>query len=154
MAAFKKILCLDFDGVLHSYTSGWQGARVIPDDPVPGAIAFLIEAVERFDVQVYSSRSHQWGGRRAMKKWLLKHAEAFYAKQQGEELTERAQSYIDEHEHLWFMDRESARFLVKRIGFPRHKPAASVGLDDRQITFSGAWPSMDELAGFKPWNKK
>ena len=26
----KPILCLDFDGVLHSYTSGWRGAR-IPD---------------------------------------------------------------------------------------------------------------------------
>jgi hypothetical protein len=32
----KPILCLDFDGVLHSYTSGWKGAAVIPDPPVPG----------------------------------------------------------------------------------------------------------------------
>jgi hypothetical protein len=26
----KPILCLDFDGVLHSYSSGWKGADVIP----------------------------------------------------------------------------------------------------------------------------
>ena len=44
------ILALDFDGVLHSYTSGWQGADVISDPPVPGAIEFLMEAVEHFEV--------------------------------------------------------------------------------------------------------
>lgn len=69
----KKILCLDFDGVLHSYTSGWKGADVIPDPPVPGAIKFLIHATRVFDVCVFSSRSHQEGGIEAMRKWLLLH---------------------------------------------------------------------------------
>ena len=36
-----KTILLDFDGVIHSYTSGWKGAGVIPDPPVPGAIDFL-----------------------------------------------------------------------------------------------------------------
>lgn len=66
----KPILCLDFDGVIHSYNSGWKGAAVIPDPPVPGALQFIAEALETFEVHIFSSRSHQWGGRRAMKRWL------------------------------------------------------------------------------------
>lgn len=66
----KPILCLDFDGVIHSYLSGWKGAHFIPDPPVSGAMAFLIEAVKAFDVQIFSSRSHQEGGIAAMKAWV------------------------------------------------------------------------------------
>lgn len=61
----KPILCLDFDGVIHSYVSGWQGAAVIPDAPVDGALDFIANAVSRFKVAIYSTRSHQPGGREA-----------------------------------------------------------------------------------------
>jgi hypothetical protein len=64
------ILCLDFDGVIHSYASGWKGADVIPDPPVPGAIPFMREAVKHFRVAIFSSRSNQPGGLEAMKRWL------------------------------------------------------------------------------------
>lgn len=66
----KPILCLDFDGVLHSYTSGWQGADVIPDDPVPGMLDFLQRAVEAFHVCIFSSRSNEEDGIYAMQDWL------------------------------------------------------------------------------------
>lgn len=69
----KKILCLDFDGVIHSYDSGWQGAENIPDKPVSGAFPFIIEAVETFEVHIYSARSGQEGGIEAMQKWLIRH---------------------------------------------------------------------------------
>ena len=67
----KPILCLDFDGVIHSYSSGWKGAAVIPDPPVTGAIEFIRKALSHFDVQIYSSRSGQEGGINAMQDWLL-----------------------------------------------------------------------------------
>ena len=41
MKASNPIICVDFDGVIHSYKSGWRGVAVIPDPPVPGAIEWL-----------------------------------------------------------------------------------------------------------------
>ena len=40
----RPILCVDFDGVIHSYTSGWEGIDMIPDPPVEGAIKWLWRA--------------------------------------------------------------------------------------------------------------
>ena len=125
---YKPILCLDFDGVVHSYTSRWQGADVIPDGPVEGAIAFMLGALHRFDVVIFSSRSNQKGGLDAMKRWLRAHAgAAWYESPDGQGL-------------------EDVRFVTE-------KPPALVTLDDRAITFTGTWPTLESIAQFKPWNK-
>ena len=64
-------VCFDFDGVIHSYTSGFLGDDVIPDPPVPG----IREAIDRlraagYEVVVLSSRSANRYGRAAMQDWL------------------------------------------------------------------------------------
>lgn len=69
----KPILLVDFDGVIHSYISGWRGAAEIPDPPVDGAAAFLASAVNHFEVKIYSARSSQPGGLEAMKRFCLEH---------------------------------------------------------------------------------
>jgi hypothetical protein len=71
--AFKPLLSLDFDGVLHWYRNGWKGAAVIDDDPVPGSIEFVTNAKEYFKVVVFSSRSNHPGGIAAMKAWMERH---------------------------------------------------------------------------------
>lgn len=48
----------------------------------------------------------------------------------------------------------AARLVVKEISWPLFKPPAMVTIDDRAITFTGEWPSIDALLAFKPWNKK
>lgn len=120
----KPILCLDFDGVLHSYVSGWRGADNIPDDPVPGAAAFIWEALLHFDIQIFSSRSCQSGGIDAMQMWMIA--------RMG-------------------MDRKT---VMEFVGWPTEKPAAMITIDDRAITFTGTWPAMEALLNFKPWNKR
>lgn len=126
----KPILCLDFDGVLHSYVSGWKGAACIPDPPVPGAMAFLVEAVESFQVAVFSSRADHKFGIQAMWEWLQK------------QLTTHLQNSF------------SAAAIVKQIDFPKSKPPAFVTLDDRAITFAGTFPPIESLKAFRPWTEK
>jgi len=124
----KSVLCVDFDGVVHSYTSGWKGARNIPDPPVPGAIEFLSHMLdEGWDVAIHSSRSGQLGGRRAMRAWLRRYAGV-----------------------LWY-DGIMGHLGLESVRFPLFKPSARVTLDDRALTFTGKWPTSEELKKFTPW---
>ena len=67
------ILCLDFDGTIHSYESGWQGAEVISDSPIKGSFEFISDAAKHFDVHVYSARNGLPGGIDAMKVWFIQY---------------------------------------------------------------------------------
>lgn len=66
-------VAVDVDGVLHSYTSGWKGADVLPDPPVPGAIEWLNGIIEHFDVAICSTRAETQEGCDAIGAWLVKH---------------------------------------------------------------------------------
>ena len=132
MKEFRPIICVDFDGVIHSYKSGWKGPRNIPDPPVAGAIEWLMmmESADtgaphwkrRFDVCIYSSRSRYLLGRLAMKRWLFK----------------------------YHMPPDT----LDGIRFPLMKPPAHIQIDDRAFLFEGAFPSIAVIEQFKPWNKK
>lgn len=70
---FIPTIIFDFDGVIHSYTSGWQGADVIPDPPVPGVREAINQIREAgYKVVVLSARCYQ-GGMEAIKDWLFLH---------------------------------------------------------------------------------
>jgi hypothetical protein len=69
----KQTVILDFDGVIHSYTSGWKGAAVIPDGPTDGARDAIAKLREQYQVVVVSSRCHQPGGIEAIRAWLVQH---------------------------------------------------------------------------------
>ncbi len=136
----KPILCLDFDGVLHSYKSGWIEHDFIPDPPVPGAMQFLAEAIKSFDVKIYSSRSNSkyTGGIRAMMLWVQ-----FWAKR---ELPNTEPDYV--------ANSVINAVCYNKEAWPQEKPPAFVTIDDRAITFDGTFPSIEEIKNFKPWNKK
>ena len=69
----KPVLALDFDGVLHSYASGWQGACTVADEPTQGAQAFCERAIKHFALLVYSTRCAYPGGAQAIMLWLDQH---------------------------------------------------------------------------------
>ena len=161
---FKTTLCMDFDGVIHGYQSGFQGHRIIPDPPVPGALDFLSKAVDTFDVAIYSTRSSHFGGRRAMKRWLHKHACNYInqiVQENGDWVKEGTRKYpflrwfeLDATMPFEIIVRDGADRFVKALSWPRSKPPAIVSIDDRALTFTGQWPTIESLQHFKPWNKR
>ncbi len=121
----KTVIACDFDGVLHSFTSGWKSPCEIPDSPVAGAIHWLsklIDSAHLFKVIIFSGRSLHDGGTDAMKVWLLRHG-----------ITPRQLSKLE--------------FSIK-------KPLCNLLIDDRCFCFTGKFPTLNELLAFKPWHGK
>ena len=65
----KKTIAIDFDGVIHRYSKGWQGMGNAYDPPNPGAVAAIKELNQRgYRLVVFSSRNVD-----IIKEWLSKH---------------------------------------------------------------------------------
>lgn len=128
--SYQKTLCLDFDGVIHSYTSGWSGADVVTDPPVDGALDFIRAAVNRFKVAIYSSRSGQMGGVEAMEGWLL---------EWGLEM--------EVLEHIDFpADKPAAWLTIDDRGWQFHGLWPEGDKETADL--------LDTIDNFKPWNKR
>ena len=124
--AFRPTICIDFDGVIHSYERGWQGGEIY-GTVVPGFFDWAAEAAKHFDLVVYSSRSKDPDLRAKMADWLS-----------------------------WEWAAVEGRTSDPPWTFAHEKPAAFLTIDDRAIRFDGRWdaPELtpDAILAFKPWN--
>jgi hypothetical protein len=130
MSDFKRTLCIDFDGVIHSYERGWQGGEIY-GTVTPGFCDWAEAAKSQFKLVIYSSRSKTEAGRTAMFDWLV--AEIFQ----------------------WAEAQEGGSTLsANDFEFAHEKPAAWLTIDDRCIRFEGRWDWLrpEVLLDFKPWN--
>lgn len=127
----KPTIALDFDGVIHAYTSGWKGAHIIPDPIVPGACRAIENyQIAGYRVAIYSTRSKSLRGRRAMQAYLERH--------------------IIEH---FGVDRVGADDCYGAIQWPWFKPPALITIDDRAWRFTGMFPTVDEIKAFRTWQQ-
>lgn len=128
MSDFVPILCIDFDGVIHRYSRGWQGGEIY-DGPTDGFFPWAAEAKKKFKLCVYSSRSKTPEGIAAMKEWFGRHIGV---------LTTECDITIDDFE------------------FANEKPPAWLTIDDRAVCFDGDWSKLDPqtLREFKPWTAR
>lgn len=68
-----RTVAVDFDGVLHSYVSGWTGIRPT-DPPEPGAREFVDWLITNgATVVITSTRANRRRGARAIRRWLSEH---------------------------------------------------------------------------------
>lgn len=126
----QPIICLDFDGVVHSYKSGWKGPRNIPDPPVDGALWRIYRTLNRgYRVAIFSTRSSYFFGRLAMRRWLKRNAGDLWPDAPG-------------------------HHGINAVEFPCHKPPALLTIDDRAFCFEGRFPDRELIRVFKPWNKR
>lgn len=76
--SYIPTVVFDFDGVIHSYTSGWRGVNTIPDPPVPGIEKALAELHGTYEIVVVSSRCSTQAGVDAINHWLYRNGLAQY----------------------------------------------------------------------------
>lgn len=73
LEVLKRTVCVDFDGVIHSYVSGWMGEGNIPDPPIHRVDEAIAKLREDYRVVIYSARCRSSVGRDAIAAWLEKH---------------------------------------------------------------------------------
>lgn len=131
-ADFVPTLCIDFDGVIHSYERGWQGGEIYGQATF-GFFEWAEQAAQSCKLVIYSSRSRTPEGIRDMDAWLAAQASKHY----GHNLTK-------------------AKGMLSQFDYAVEKPAAWLTIDDRAVRFEGNWsdPALTPAAirAFKPWN--
>lgn len=131
----KPTLAVDFDGVIHSYVSPWVNAATISDAPVEGAFAFLRDAVQFFNVTVFTVR---------LADDSLEDLDADV----GLARVQVLQAFED-----WFLAHGFEKSVLLSLAFTATKPKALVYLDDRAWRFEGpgAWPHAYAMLKSRTW---
>jgi len=118
-------IAIDFDGVIHAYSRGWQGGEIY-DPPVIGTREALTELREKgWKIYIFSTRTNK-----------------IYHKNDHPPQEERMKTYLEEHgipyDKIWSFG----------------KPMADIYLDDRALNFRGKWvDSLQEIEQFQVWNR-
>lgn len=71
----SRTIAVDYDGVINSYKTrtGLDKQYLLPDPPVDGALEWVLQVMERFNVVVFTCRAFFPGGKEAVEKWLERH---------------------------------------------------------------------------------
>jgi hypothetical protein len=131
----KPILCIDFDGVIHSYDRGWQNGEIY-GAVVPGFFEWAENVKEHFRLVIYSSRSTSDEGVIKMARWLHEQRSAWRI----------ATGFPNDGP------------APTEFEFAHEKLPAFLTIDDRAICFKGDWSAAEldptALKNFRPWNYK
>lgn len=126
----SKTLLISFEGVLSDRGSGMSASGEVCDSPVPGAIVWLRTLLEdkmraapdALDIVVVS------------------------------EYIQRYSLWKNDALMAWLIQNGIDEELLCDVRFHKNEHShAFVSLSDKNITFTGRFPSKEELLSFKPW---
>lgn len=134
-------ICFDFDGVLYTYESGWQGLTYLPDPPVEGALDFMRDCFARdWKVAIWSMRT-------ADDDYLMGDNQLGYYFDGSRALAIEA---IQRWLLYWGLEPD----LVAKIEFPFGKCNYTLIVEDRGFRFKGKeYPDLDDINVLEPWMK-
>lgn len=126
-----QTIAVDFDGVIHAYTRGYQDGSIY-DEPIKGAFETIGKLIDQgFAVYVLSTRKP-----RQMRKWLRDHVITY---------DPFVPAGVDEKIKIYGFEVEivprRAKFWNKPgvLGVTNRKIPAIAYLDDRAVFFGGDW---------------
>lgn len=126
----RRTVAVDFDGVIHSYSSDWIAPHIIPDPPVDGSIEWLHRIIQNFDVNIFTTRARTIRGRMAIRRWLLENGGTLYFDSMGAR------------------GIEEANITYKKL-------PAIIYIDDRAFRFDGSnFPEKHMINNALPWWKR
>lgn len=124
MSSFAPTVAVDFDGVIHAYSKGWQDGSIY-DEPLPGAFEALRLLMETYAVMVHTTREPA-----SVARWIKERS--------GIETAWHA----DEGTLPEFWNRQDCILVTRR------KLPAVAYIDDRGIRFESWGQALDDLAEF------
>lgn len=145
-----QTIAIDFDGVIHRYSKGWQDGTCY-DDAVDGVFEAIATLMKTYTVFIFSTRSpHE------IKQWLLPRImnSDYVVNGPGND----PQEWISP---VYGFTCERIPFYVKFwnkknvLGITKRKLPAMVYIDDRALRFDGNWTdTIKSIYPFKTYQGK
>lgn len=123
-------IAIDFDGVLHGYSKGYQDGEIY-DPPVPGAAEAMKKMKEQGHyLYIFTTRTNK----------------IFKKKGDGKD-----EKYQENQIKEWMAKHDIPYDKIWTFG----KPMADLFIDDRAINFAGNWDdTIETVTNFKTWLEK
>jgi len=100
-------IAVDFDGVIHAYTKGWQDGSIY-DEPMPGTFDALRQLMTRHAVFVHTSRNPE-----QVATWLIGHGMPCRVGYDGEFWNDQSSLLVTDRKlpALAYIDDRGVRFI-------------------------------------------
>jgi Cft2 family RNA processing exonuclease len=147
-----KTIAIDFDGVIHKYSRGWQDGSIY-DDEIASVFESIQELMKTYSVFILSTRNS-----RTIKKWIKqKTTECDYLPYELSGFENPPEYCYPKYGFTCQVIPFWVKFWNKRncLGITNRKLPAHAYVDDRAIVFTGDWQKTKaDINSFKPYNQK